>query len=303
VGYEQREERIAARREKQRRKEKVDLHHAVSCDCGDDYHHKDSRMSKYHRAKMFATWLTTGPLAPYFAGEEGMVLDVAGGRGALAFTLAAQHGVRSATVDPRGFQLDKRQHTWIRDGGKNAPPKDTPRREEEEKEEDEDEEEEETVDIFEMNYEEPPEPPAGGQPVEEEATGKEGVLEQPLGKTLEELYYLKEWFDADTGSKGFEGRHEEMMKGVKCIVGLHPDQATEPIVDLAIRRGLPFAIVPCCVFARQFPDRRLQDGGYVETYAEFVKYLREKSPTTEVAELKMDGRCVVVYSKGAAQPH
>lgn len=28
-----------------------------------------------------------------------------------------------------------------------------------------------------------------------------------------------------------------------CVVGMHPDQATEPIVDFALARGLPFAVV------------------------------------------------------------
>ena len=32
------------------------------------------------------------------------------------------------------------------------------------------------------------------------------------------------------------------------LVGMHPDQATEPIVDAALAMGKPFAVVPCCVF-------------------------------------------------------
>ena len=40
------------------------------------------------------------------------------------------------------------------------------------------------------------------------------------------------------------------------LVGMHPDQATEPVVDAAIALGKPFAVVPCCVFPELFPDRR-----------------------------------------------
>jgi hypothetical protein len=44
-------------------------------------------------------------------------------------------------------------------------------------------------------------------------------------------------------------------------------QATDPIVDFAVLRRRPFAVVPCCVFARQFTDRRTADGGRVTTQA------------------------------------
>eukprot|EP00536_Pseudo-nitzschia_multiseries_P005312 jgi/Psemu1/323836/estExt_fgenesh1_pg.C_990005 len=42
------------------------------------------------------------------------------------------------------------------------------------------------------------------------------------------------------------------------IVGFHPDQATEPCVDLARVLSIPFCIVPCCVFPSEFLDRRLR---------------------------------------------
>ena len=31
---------------------------------------------------------------------------------------------------------------------------------------------------------------------------------------------------------------------MRVEVGMHPDQATEPIVDFALQRGVPFAVVP-----------------------------------------------------------
>ena len=34
------------------------------------------------------------------------------------------------------------------------------------------------------------------------------------------------------------------------LVGLHPDEATEAIVDCALANRKPFAVVPCCVFPR-----------------------------------------------------
>ena len=38
------------------------------------------------------------------------------------------------------------------------------------------------------------------------------------------------------------------------------DEATEPIIDAALRFGRPFAVVPCCVFPRLFPQRELPRG-------------------------------------------
>ena len=38
------------------------------------------------------------------------------------------------------------------------------------------------------------------------------------------------------------------------------------VVDAALRHGRPFAVVPCCVFAHLFPERRLRDGKAVAEY-------------------------------------
>ena len=47
-------------------------------------------------------------------------------------------------------------------------------------------------------------------------------------------------------------------KVTELVIGMHPDQATEPLVNLAIRHRKPFAVVPCCVFAHENPGRRLK---------------------------------------------
>ena len=61
------------------------------------------------------------------------------------------------------------------------------------------------------------------------------------------------------------------------MVAFHPDQATEPAIDLAIALRVPFAVVPCCVFPSEFPDRCF-DGRPVRTYAEFIAFLQRKHP-------------------------
>eukprot|EP01117_Protostelium_nocturnum_P014632 TRINITY_DN5589_c0_g1_i3.p1 TRINITY_DN5589_c0_g1~~TRINITY_DN5589_c0_g1_i3.p1 ORF type:complete len:122 (-),score=40.48 TRINITY_DN5589_c0_g1_i3:24-389(-) len=115
---------------------------------------------------------------------------------------------------------------------------------------------------------------------------------------------------------------------------MHPDQATEEIVDMGLKHNLRFAIVPCCVFAHQFPQRRilkreriLSDGQLelieatsltsdkepfvkeeviddeniktsfmeVKTYSELVEYLKGKDNRIKMDFLSIEGRNKILY--------
>ena len=52
-----------------------------------------------------------------------------------------------------------------------------------------------------------------------------------------------------------------LIASCAALVGLHPDEATEHIVDIALARGKPFAVVPCCVMPHLFPPRNLTSSG------------------------------------------
>jgi hypothetical protein len=80
------------------------------------------------------------------------------------------------------------------------------------------------------------------------------------------------------------------------------DQATEPIVDFALARDKPFAVVPCCVFPKLFPERRLPEGVPVVDYPQFVRYLQLKSPSIRTGYLNTKGRNLVLYSYGSMKP-
>ena len=60
--------------------------------------------------------------------------------------------------------------------------------------------------------------------------------------------------------------------------------------------------MPCCVFPRLFPHRRLAGGAAVRTTAEFCAYLREKAADVEVGYLPVAGRNKVVFRRAAAPP-
>mmetsp|Transcript_16527 Transcript_16527/g.34078 ORF Transcript_16527/g.34078 Transcript_16527/m.34078 type:complete len:254 (+) Transcript_16527:441-1202(+) len=82
-----------------------------------------------------------------------------------------------------------------------------------------------------------------------------------------------------------------LVKSASTIVALHPDEATGEAVRVAISKRIPFLVVPCCVFARLFPLRRIRATQQsVGTYLELVEYLQEHFMVGNhaILELKMD---------------
>eukprot|EP00934_Nitzschia_sp_Nitz4_P004841 Nitzschia sp. Nitz4//scaffold26_size159584//41586//42887//NITZ4_002478-RA/size159584-processed-gene-0.188-mRNA-1//1//CDS//3329545043//4831//frame0 len=109
----------------------------------------------------------------------------------------------------------------------------------------------------------------------------------------------------------------ETVRNCSMVVGLHPDEATEGVVDLAQSLQKPFAVLPCCVMTRQFPHRRNQrTGDPVRTVWDLCRYLLDKgvpakdlsaASTFSVDFLPFAGRNKVIYSTispslGVSQP-
>ena len=113
--------------------------------------------------------------------------------------------------------------------------------------------------------------------------------------------YIMAEFDA-----AFVAANSALVAAASVVIGQHPDEATESIVDVAIALGKPFAVVPCCVFSKIFP-RKLRDGTSVVNYDQFISYLCEKE-TAETATrierdiLPMKGRNLVLFA-GQEQLH
>ena len=100
---------------------------------------------------------------------------------------------------------------------------------------------------------------------------------------------------AEGGTEGRRG-HRALWAGAAVVVGMHPDEATEPVVAEALRAGKPFAVVPCCVFPKLFPERRTAGGKLVTTHAEFVAYLCTLHPGIRTDEIEgLPGCNTVVY--------
>jgi hypothetical protein len=129
-----------------------------------------------------------------------------------------------------------------------------------------------------------------------------GLLSKSLRKKLRSSGHppLSAWnvffppTDAESGHAGF-------LKKCAVVAGLHPDEATEAIVDYAIAHNKGFAVIPCCVFARLFPGRWLTKntgGGHqVRTYQELLLYLSRKHPAIQSTQLNFQGKNTVLWAK------
>lgn len=88
---------------------------------------------------------------------------------------------------------------------------------------------------------------------------------------------------------------DEIVANYDCLVGFHPDECTETILDMALKHNKVFAIVPCCVFPSLFPLRTLQGGKQVQSYEEFLEYLLQKDDRSKRASLPMEGKNQVIF--------
>eukprot|EP00913_Durusdinium_trenchii_P009773 g9180.t2 len=94
------------------------------------------------------------------------------------------------------------------------------------------------------------------------------------------------------------GEESELVRNCSGFVALHPDEATEAVVEAALRLQRPFLVVPCCVFARLFPHRRLADGRQVTSLPEFLDFLQSKHPSIRKEQLPFEGANQALWSDG-----
>ena len=212
--------------------------------------------SKQSRAPQFAAWLLATFGREMLSAGTGVV-DVAGGRGDLSFELALA-GVRTTLVDERREvgALDRRQRKRLR-----------------------------RAEAARAEARGAATPTEGAQDDADAApAGASGWSRLPFA-------HVRRRFDA-----AFEEEHRETLASASMLIGMHPDQATEPIVDAALRHRVPFAVVPCCVFARELP-KTLPSGEGVFTYNQLLTYLQGKpvDGTARRARLPIAGRNVIIY--------
>jgi len=205
-----------------------------------DPHSAAEKARKGERAEVFCRWvLETFPGVKESprgleAGLLPPVLDVAGGRGEVAFGLAVRRGVPCTLVDPRpaGWpgRLTKHQRHFLRHLAK---------------------------------------------------AEKKRKMGGDVDEALAALHQVQEPFDA-----AFCDRHAGLVRDAPALLGMHPDEATESIVDAAVNLRRPFAIVPCCVFPLD---------GRPRSFGAWIDHLRGKSLAIRSAFLPFSGRNRVLY--------
>lgn len=129
------------------------------------------------------------------------------------------------------------------------------------------------------------------------------------GSTVAPYQSLRAWFASkpDGVDTSFRCPDEEsvevcfenhaLLQDCSAIIALHPDEATDSIVDMAVKKRVPFAIMPCCVFSRLFPDRRVPDSAQpVRTYDELIEYLVAKDVAIQKTVLPFEGANIALWA-------
>ncbi|ORX44335.1 hypothetical protein BCR36DRAFT_359825 [Piromyces finnis] len=266
----------------------------------DDFIDPHDKVGHSKRACVFANWLVEHFGKDYLNSGSG-VLDIAGGRGATSFELTIKHKVHSTLLEPRPAKLDKKQMRLL----------------------------------YDLKKKEIQENKNSNNEIENVFLNKE--LAQNQNKEVNK-YSSNEINDCDKNNSDDNSKPKrfKLKKNVKIdipfsqiqcmvnhdtpnhqkhlfnnssiLIGLHPDQATEIIVDLALKLKKPFAIIPCCVFANDFPHRKLkrkrsenaENGNdyeeiLVSSYEQFVEYLCEKDKDIQKTFLPFEGKNLLLY--------
>lgn len=87
----------------------------------------------------------------------------------------------------------------------------------------------------------------------------------------------------------------DIVRKATLIVGMHPDQAVDAIVDAALALNVSFFVVPCCTYSHEFPHRRTTEGKQVTKYDELLDYLQAKSPDIQRTVLPFEGKNICLY--------
>ena len=229
-----------------------------------DPHGADAKRSSRERASVFAEWL----VATYGAdelGKAGGVLDIAGGRGDISFELHTLRGIRCTLVDPRAQRPRKHVIQYLRrHPGANVSPH---------------------VQAW-----------VGESPSGIQRTAGEWPRARRGGASLDTPALVEDGVEPDASASS-QAALAAAVAECSLLVGMHPDEATEWIVDTALRHGKPFAIVPCCVFGDRFlsaAERQSGSGGFEG----FCQRLMAKDDRIVRSWLGFEGKNTVLFLPG-----
>lgn len=311
----------------------------------DDPHQEQDKRSHASRAAVFAEWL----LKVFDEGvlrSTGGVLEVAGGRGELAFELAVKRQIPCTVLDPRcpggghpsapwsEWRVSRPQRVWLKANcglrsyaACQAYVASCPLRQCRATVHEAIEGTAATGAMTEASSssagtqtdasageQEPPSVTSALantntdiDPVQHEASTK-ALRHEKSSEVVVDLDSVEEKDQADVPPppKAFaamvvdHSSWADICARASVVVGLHPDQATGGVMELAQAIGRPFAVVPCCTFADDFPERQLADSKPVRTYTDLIDWLQQVGgPTTRKDFLPFVGKNLVVFQPPA----
>lgn len=169
----------------------------------------------------------------------------------MTFELAHVHGIRCTLVDPRPLRLTKQQQRQLQAAGRAAAihtltgeqlqglpqglSPGVPRRA--------------AVDVADASA------GAGADSADASDSNAAAAAAGASPEGALALHQVQAWFGPELWRSA--SWRQRFARGFSLVLACHPDQATDPALDYALEAELPFAIVPCCVFPRLFPHRRL----------------------------------------------
>ena len=97
------------------------------------------------------------------------------------------------------------------------------------------------------------------------------------------------------GKDNHKGACFNENRGFTLLVGMHPDEATDVIIDEATKAHIPFAVCPCCIMPNRFTFWENH------TFTNWVKHLRsiaiKRGYEIQDLYLPMTGKNLVLVGK------
>ena len=209
--------------------------------------HRNKWSKKKVRTTAFVTWLLA-KLDSAGCRTGGIVLDVAGGSGRVSAHLALRHGLPCVIVDPAPVRLSQRTTRDIVRAALASASSNVPTNEDD------------ALlrclaadDLLPTASWLHPKGLAEAGPWASPADEATAIAAAVAALRTAGLRHACVPFDST-----FPTTRASLWARVAVVVGMHPDEATDAIVDCALRSGKPFAVVPCCVFPRLFSHRVLR---------------------------------------------
>jgi len=112
--------------------------------------------------------------------------------------------------------------------------------------------------------------------------------------TENKKHFVKPW-DLVMSEENFQNLKQK-LQGCSLIVGLHPDQSTDYIIDYALITEKPFAVIPCCLHSKQFSGKKNAKRQAIRDFDVLLEYYKQKAPGYIFSKtLDFNGKNTVIY--------